>query len=155
MYLKQKWDGAHGECWFTGENGTASKIKLKEGLSILSEIHTLAHELGHSILHNRDEYEEHDSTSIKELEAESVAMLVCNSYDIDTCKCSFDYIIGHNTKNKDVQESMLNAGDRIYKAHKEITTIVDKHLLRRSCPIDDVLKNRWIVTYRTMDIEDW
>ena len=55
-------------------------------------------------------------------------MLVCNSYDIDTCKCSFDYIIGHNTKNKDVQESMLTAGDRIYKAHKEITTIVDKHL---------------------------
>ena len=51
-------------------------------------------------------------------------MLVCNSYDIDTCKCSFDYIIGHNTRNKDVQESMLNAGDRIYKAHKEITTIV-------------------------------
>ena len=120
--------GAHGECWFTGENGTASKIKLKEGLSILSEIHTLAHELGHSILHNRDEYEEHKSTSIKELEAESVAMLVCNSYDIETCKCSFDYIMGHNTKNKDVQESMLNAGDRIYKAHKEITTIVDKHL---------------------------
>ena len=119
---------AHGECWFTGENGTASKIKLKEGLSILSEIHTLAHELGHSILHNRDEYEEHKSTSIKELEAESVAMLVCNSYDIETCKCSFDYIMGHNTKNKDVQESMLNAGDRIYKAHKEITTIVDKHL---------------------------
>jgi len=120
--------GAHGECWFTGENGTASKIKLKEGLSILSEIHTLAHELGHSILHNRDEYEEHKSTSIKELEAESVAMLVCNSYDIETCKCSFDYIMGHNTKNKDVQESMLNAGDRIYKAHKEITTIVDKYL---------------------------
>ena len=55
-------------------------------------------------------------------------MLVCNSYDIDTCKCSFDYIIGHNTRNKDVQESMLTAGDRIYKAHKEITTIVDKHL---------------------------
>ena len=121
-------DGAHGRCWFTGENGRASKIELKEGLSILSEIHTLAHELGHSILHNRDEYIEHDTSSIKELEAESVAMLVCNSYDIDTCKCSFDYIIGHNTRNKDVQESMLNAGDRIYKAHKEITTIVDEHL---------------------------
>ena len=28
-------DGAHGQCWFTGENGKASKIKLKEGLSIL------------------------------------------------------------------------------------------------------------------------
>jgi len=125
-------DGAHGRCWFTGENGRASKIELKEGLSILSEIHTLAHELGHSILHNRDEYIEHDTSSIKELEAESVAMLVCNSYDIDTCKCSFDYIIGHNTRNKDVQESMLNAGDRIYKAHKEITTIVDKHLKEES-----------------------
>jgi hypothetical protein len=127
-----KMDGANGRCWFTGENGRASKIELKEGLSILSEIHTLAHELGHSILHNRDEYIEHDTSSIKELEAESVAMLVCNSYDIDTCKCSFDYIIGHNTRNKDVQESMLNAGDRIYKAHKEITTVVDKHLKEES-----------------------
>jgi len=27
---------------------------------------------------------------------------------------------------------MLNAGDRIYKAHKEITTVVDKHLKEES-----------------------
>ena len=74
-------DGAHGQCWFTGENGKL-KIKTQRRSQYLSEIHTLAHELGHSILHNRDEYLEHDSTSIKELEAESVAMLVCNSYDM-------------------------------------------------------------------------
>jgi len=125
---KESMDGAHGQCWFTGENGRANKIQLADGLSILSEIHTLAHELGHAILHNRDEYLEHDTSSIKELEAESVAHLVCHHYDIDTGSTSFDYIMGHNTRNKDVQESMLNAGDRIYKATKEITEIVDKHL---------------------------
>ena len=125
---KESMDGAHGQCWFTGENGRASKIQLADGLSILSEIHTLAHELGHAILHNRDEYMEHDTSSIKELEAESVAHLVCHHYDIDTGSTSFDYIMGHNTRNKDVQESMLNAGDRIYKATKEITEIVDKYL---------------------------
>jgi hypothetical protein len=65
---KSELGGAHGRCWFQNQ-GRASKIEILEGLNLATEVSVLAHELGHAILHNRDEYQEHDSSSIKELEA--------------------------------------------------------------------------------------
>ena len=128
---KEDMGGAHGTCWFLGKNGTANKIELREGLKPTNEVSTLAHELAHSILHNRDEYLEAnapDSTSIKELEAESTAFLVMKHYGIETEAKAFDYIIGHNMHNKDITETMLTAGNRINKAYQEIIKIVDTHV---------------------------
>jgi len=119
---------AHGCCWFTNEDGTASKIDLREDLTEVTEVTVLIHELAHSILHNRDEYEGHSPLSIKELEAESTAYLVAKHYGIDTSAKAFDYIIGHNLKDPDLKTTMLDAGTRINKAYKEIITIVDKYL---------------------------
>ena len=119
---------AHGCCWFTNEDGTASKIDLREDLTEITEVTVLMHELAHSILHNRDEYEGHSPLSIKELEAESTAYLVAKHYGIDTSAKAFDYIIGHNLKDPDLKTTMLDAGTRINKAYKEIITIVDKHI---------------------------
>ena len=119
---------AHGCCWFTNEDGTASKIDLREDLTETTEATVLMHELAHSILHNRDEYEGHSPLSIKELEAESTAYLVAKHYGIDTSGKAFDYIIGHNLKDPDLKTTMLDAGTRINKAYKEIITIVDKYL---------------------------
>ena len=118
---------AHGCCWFMNE-GMASKIDLREDLTEITEVTVLMHELAHSILHNRDEYEGHSPLSIKELEAESTAYLVAKHYGIDTSAKAFDYIIGHNLKDPDLKTTMLDAGTRINKAYKEIITIVDKHL---------------------------
>jgi len=122
---------AHGCCWFTNEDGTASKIDLREDLTEITEVTVLIHELAHSILHNRDEYEGHSPLSIKELEAESTAYLVAKRYGIDTSAKAFDYIIGHNLKDPDLKTTMLDAGSRINKAYKEIITIVDKHIKDR------------------------
>lgn len=122
---------AHGCCWFTNEDGTASKIDLREDLTEITEVTVLIHELAHSILHNRDEYEGHSPLSIKELEAESTAYLVAKHYGIDTSAKAFDYIIGHNLKDPDLKTTMLDAGTRINKAYKEIITIVDKHIKDR------------------------
>ena len=128
---KEDMGGAHGTCWFVGKNGTANKIELREGLKPTNEVSTLAHELAHSILHNRDEYLEAnapDSTSIKELEAESTAFLVMKHYGIETQGKAFDYIIGHNMHNKDITETMLTAGNRINKAYQEIVKTVDTYV---------------------------
>ena len=122
---------AHGCCWFTNEDGTASKIDLREDLTEITEVTVLIHELAHSILHNRDEYEGHSPLSIKELEAESTAYLVAKRYGIDTSAKAFDYIIGHNLKDPDLKTTMLDAGSRINKAYKEIITIVDMHIKDR------------------------
>jgi len=124
---KDEMGGAHGRCWFQNQ-GRASKIEILAGLNLATEVSVLAHELGHAILHNRDEYQEHDSSSIKELEAESVAYLVCSHYGVDLGSRSFQYIVHHNTASDDVVADLLKSGDRIFKAYAEITTVVDKHL---------------------------
>lgn len=116
---------ALGCCWFKNE-GRASKIELRSDLNTATMISVLAHELGHAILHNRDEYLEHDSSSIKELEAESVAYLVCSHYGVDLGGRSFQYIVHHNTASDDVVADLLKSGDRIFRAYEEITSFVDQ-----------------------------
>jgi len=118
---------ALGRCWFQN-NGRASKIEIKAGLKLATVVSVMAHELGHAILHNRDEYQEHDSSSIKELEAESVAYLVCSHYGVDLGGRSFQYIVHHGTASDDVVADLLKSGDRIFRAYDEIVTIVDRSL---------------------------
>ena len=111
--------GALGRCWFKNE-GRASKIELLEGLNLPTRVSVFAHELAHAILHNRDEYLEHDSSSIKELEAESVAYLVCSHYNLDLGNRSFQYIVYHNVASDDVVADLLRSGSRIITAYEEI-----------------------------------
>jgi len=124
--------GALGRCWFQNQ-GRANKIELRADLNIPTKISVIAHELGHAILHNRDEYFEHDSTSIKELEAESVAYLVCSHYNLDLKDRSFKYIVHHNVASDDVVADLLKSGERIFRAYEEIITKVDKELSLTSC----------------------
>lgn len=119
--------GALGRCWFANQ-GRASKIEIGAHLNEITRVSVMAHELGHAILHNRDEYQEHDSSSIKELEAESVAYLVCSHYGIDLGQRSFQYIVHHNTASDDVVADLLKSGDRIFRAYEEIIKITDEYL---------------------------
>ena len=119
--------GAHGRCWFQNQ-GRASKIEILEGLNLATQVSVLVHELGHAILHNRDEYSEHDAASIKELEAESVAYLVCSHYGMDLGSRSFRYIVHHDHASDDVVADLLKSGDRIFKAYSEIISVVDPKL---------------------------
>jgi len=124
---KHEMGGAHGRCWFQNQ-GRASKIEILEGLNLATQVSVLVHELGHAILHNRDEYSEHDAASIKELEAESVAYLVCSHYGMDLGSRSFRYIVHHDHASDDVVADLLKSGDRIFKAYSEIISVVDPKL---------------------------
>ena len=120
--------GAHGRCWFTGKDQRANKIELKEGLNLATKISVMSHELGHAILHNRDEYNAPDEGSIKELEAESVAFMVCSHYGIDIGARSFRYIVHHNRATDEVVQEVTKAGTRIIKAYEEIVQTIDAQL---------------------------
>ena len=125
---KDDLEGAHGRCYFNGMG--AYKIDIAD-IKPASASSTFAHELAHSILHSKDDYEGHLATSIKELEAESTAYLVMRHYGIDTGQKAFDYILDWQKKTlkaDQVREVMLGAGDRIAKAYKEITKVVDAYL---------------------------
>ena len=125
---KEEMGDALGQCWFTGDDGKAEKIKLAEGLNAATTVSVMSHELGHAILHNGLEYRIHTPGSIKELEAESVAYLVCSHYNIDVGDRTFKYIVHHNTATDDIVEEITKSGDRIFKAYELITKTVDSYL---------------------------
>ena len=132
---KEELGSALGRCWFANQ-GRASKIEISADLNEITAVTVMAHELGHAILHNRDEYQEHDSSSIKELEAESVAYLVCSHYGVDLGCRSFQYIVHHNTASDDVVADLLKSGDRIFRAYEEIIKITDEYLKTVPAPVE-------------------
>jgi len=67
------------------------RIGCINGLSPAEEFRTLAHELAHELLH-RGERRQETTVRSRELEAESVAFVVCNAIGLDAQACSTDYL---------------------------------------------------------------
>lgn len=95
-----------------------AKIVLKAGLSEAQTIKTAVHEVAHSILHKKDGEEEKASRNTKEVQAESVAYIVCNWLGLDTAEYSFGYVAGWS-KDKEAKE-LLACADVIKKTAREI-----------------------------------
>lgn len=64
------------------------RIALRAGMSSLQTLKTLIHEIAHSLLHNDDKF----STRDAEVQAESIAYVVCSSLGLDTSEYSFEYV---------------------------------------------------------------
>lgn len=70
---------------------------------------TAIHECAHAILHNRDKMQEGEKDrQTKEVEAESVAYIVCNYFGLDTSDYSFPYIAtwGSGREMKELKDSL-------------------------------------------------
>lgn len=76
----------------SGANGYAcpnkNKIIIKRDMSINHQLKTMIHEYAHVQLHK----DTNKSKELKEIEAESIAFVVCNSFGLDTSEYSFGYI---------------------------------------------------------------
>ena len=86
--------GCYGLC-----NHKEKKILLLDGMSDLQEISTLVHECGHALAHNPYKAKFEGVTAlpnrdIKEVEAESIACVVCSHLGLNTKDFNFSYITG-------------------------------------------------------------
>lgn len=74
---------------------TEKYIAVKEGMSNAQTMKTGVHEVSHALLHDREVMDAEgvlkDQTT-KEVEAESIAYIVCNHFGLDTSEYSFTYI---------------------------------------------------------------
>lgn len=73
------------------------KIVIRKGMSEAQTLKTAVHELSHAFLHDRDTGSRKDETldrKTKEVEAESIAYVVCQHFGIDTSDYSFGYVAG-------------------------------------------------------------
>lgn len=79
------------------------KITVRPGMGQLQTLKTLLHETAHALLHNEEEIGLVKDRSTREVEAESVAYVVCQHFGLDTGEYSFGYVAGWS-QGRETQE---------------------------------------------------
>ncbi len=103
-------DETNGDC-----SHALRRIRIKTTLEPMHRAKTLAHELGHALLHvDRSE------RALMELEAESVAFVVCDVLGIDAGEWSFGYIAGWSVGGDEAIAAIKAAGTRIQRTAERI-----------------------------------
>lgn len=104
------------------------RIVVKEGMSEVQTIKTLIHEMAHQKLHDKDRVPEAKNISKngKEVEAESVAYVVCKHYGINTSDYSFSYVAGWS-EGKEIPE-LKNSLDKIRQTASDFILQIDERM---------------------------
>lgn len=84
---------------------SGGKITLLPDLSPAETVATLAHEIGHELLH-RGERRNQATHKVRETEAEAVAFVVCSAIGLDTNTASADYVQLHGGDKATLAESL-------------------------------------------------
>lgn len=104
------------------------KIVVQDGMSEVQTIKTLLHEMAHEKLHDKDNVPEAKDISRngKEVEAESVAYIVCQHYGINTSDYSFSYVAGWS-EGKETPELKASL-DKIRQTASEFIYQIDQKM---------------------------
>jgi hypothetical protein len=109
------------EAVMSGANGyydcIGKFIAVEQKNAPAQQAKTLAHEVAHSILHT-DLSKDEQSREDRELEAESVAFIVCQHFGLDTSSYSFGYVA--TWKGEGAKDSFRKSAKRIADAAKAI-----------------------------------
>ena len=104
-------------------------LAVQPGMSEAQTMKTAVHETAHAVLHDRDQMEAEGIVKdqlTREVEAESVAYVVCNHFGLDTSEYSFSYIASWSSgKNmKELRASM----DTIRKTSADMIGQIEEKL---------------------------
>ena len=107
------------------------RIAIREGMSEAQTLKTAIHELAHSRLHNIEQLSgkpnlERKDRNTKEVEAESIAFVVCSHFGLDTGDYSFGYV-GTWSSGKELPELKASL-QTIRSASNGIITEMEAHL---------------------------
>lgn len=99
-------------------NSSERRIVIRGGMSEEQTIKTLAHEIAHSLLHGDGCEQENADRETREVQAESVAYVVCRWLGLDTASYSFGYVAGWS-KGKETK-TLTDSLETIRKAARVI-----------------------------------
>ncbi len=115
--------GVNGSCHFSDDGQI--EISVESLLSPLHQCKTLAHELGHALMHSEKDYRLHNSKSQIELEAESVAFTVLNYFGLDSGDYSFAYVLNWSGGSEEAIAQLKESGHRIQGAAHQVIDWVE------------------------------
>ena len=136
----------------------AKRIAVQENMSESQTLKTMIHEVAHSKLHSKeveqDEQMKKDRNT-KEVEAESVAYIVCQHFGIDTSDYSFEYIAGWSSgrDTKELRASM----DTIRRTVSELITGIEEQLqeLQRNREVSQEQTKESILLIQNTDLSEF
>lgn len=102
---------------------TNREIVVKDSLSESQQIKTLIHEIAHAHLHAKGAEEEKADQYTREVQAESVAYVVCQYLGLDSSDYSFGYIAGWS-KSQELDE-LKKSIDAIAKTSNKIISDIE------------------------------
>lgn len=114
-----------------GANGmtdyTANTVAVRENMDPAAQVKTLAHELGHVLLHGPDQDEARQRRGIGEVEAESVALMVGAAHGMDTSGYTIPYVStwAARVDGKEPVEVVKATGERVRKTALAILDQLD------------------------------
>jgi hypothetical protein len=106
------WGSRNGDC-----SHALRRIRVRTGLPAAHQIKTLAHELAHALLHGPDFQ---GSRAVAELEAESVAYLVCQELGVDSSEYSFGYVATWAGGGPEAARLISATGGRILRGRNAV-----------------------------------
>ena len=100
---------------------TDQRIVVRDGLAEMQRVKTAIHEIAHALLHAKGSEEANADRSTREVQAESVAYVLCRALGLDTSNYSFGYVAGwsHDRELKALKASLdaiVRTSDKILKA---------------------------------------
>lgn len=117
--------GAHGYY-----SHTERRIAINENMSELQTVKTAIHEIAHAKLHALPEDgkrpKDGPDQRTREVQAESVAYIVCQHFGLDTSDYSFGYVAGWSSGKKTPE--LASSMDVIRKASQELIDAIEKAL---------------------------
>lgn len=114
-----------------GANGvtdyTAKTVTVRENMDPTAQVKTLAHELGHVLLHGPDNDEARQHRGIGEVEAESVALMIGAAHGMDTSGYTIPYVStwAARVDGKEPVEVVKATGERVRKTALSILERLD------------------------------
>jgi antirestriction protein ArdC len=100
-------------------------ITVKDTNEPAMQVKTLAHEIGHALMHEPTTFDlGENARALKELEAESVAFVVCRALGLDTGDYSFGYVAGWAHGGDEAAKALKACAGRIHDAAKTILDAV-------------------------------
>jgi DNA primase catalytic core len=111
-------DGSNGYTHFDRR-----EVVVRTGVDDAQAAKTLAHELGHVLLHGPADFTKGRSLQCrgeKEVEAEAVAYLLAAAHGLDTSDYTFAYVAGWASSAGDVEETLRRTADRVLAAARVV-----------------------------------
>lgn len=118
--------GAKGYFQHSTLQGEKGKIVVQRGMEDLQSVKTAIHESAHCLLHDTGAIQENASRDKKEVQAESVAYVICKKLGLDTSDYSFAYVASWSS-GKEVSE-LRESLDIIQETVQKIYNKIDKKL---------------------------